>query len=88
MWKLKQNKRKKEKKTKKDGKKMDCMNTLKLSDLHIDSVLGLIKALPVKIKYSHKREHKASATRNCKTNTVLALHGNTHSHLLEKYTMF
>lgn len=65
---------------------MDCMNTLKMSDFHIDFAPRLIKALPAKIKYSHEREHqKNSATRNCKTNTVL--HGNIHSHLLEMYSV-
>lgn len=39
-----------------DGKNLDCLSTLKLSDLHTDFVLGLIKTLPAKIKYSQKRE--------------------------------
>jgi hypothetical protein len=64
------------------------MNILELSDFYTDFVLGLIKPLPVKIKHSHNREHKTLATRNCNTDTVVAQRANTHSHLLEKYTMF
>jgi hypothetical protein len=64
------------------------MNTLKQLDLHTNFVLDVIKALPIKIKYSLKMEPRTVAICNCSTNTVPVLHGNDHSHLLEKYRMF